>query len=212
MLNDLEFVQIFAARISHDLAGTLGAINSAIEFIQSDDEDVREKALELMEISSNQANDRLRFMRYAYGVSKYSGDADIDSVRELCMLLGKDENINVEFTAPGKIANDQSIDVNVGKLIVCLAHLARSNLLRGGLIKISWMEDRSNSIVISAMGNDVKSPKDLHDIISGKDYVDVAINPTNIHAYYMHKLIAAQKINLEIRETHDGQVDYIVNL
>jgi hypothetical protein len=183
----------------------LGAINSAIEFIQSDDEDIRKKALELMEISSNQANNRLRFMRYAYGISKYTGEADLDNVRELCLLLGKDDNINVEFTAPGQITNDKNIDVNVGKLIVCLASLARSNLLRGGLIKVSWFEERANSIIISAIGKDIKSPKDLHDILLGREYIDVAIDPVNVHAYYMYKLIASQKVNFEIR-------DYIINL
>lgn len=211
MVSDLEFIQIFAARISHDLAGTLGAINSAIEFVHSDDEEVRKKALELMALSSNQANDKLRFMRYAYGISKYSGDADIDNVREICMMFAKDDHVNIEFTSPGKISSDRNIDVNVGKLVVCLASLAKANLLRGGLIKISWLEDRSNSIIVSAIGEDIKSPKDLHDILGGKSYLDVPVNPTNVHAYYMYKLVESNSINLEIRDS-EKQIDYIVNL
>ena len=36
MIKDVEFLQYFAAKLFHDLAGTLGAIGSGIEFINSD--------------------------------------------------------------------------------------------------------------------------------------------------------------------------------
>lgn len=196
MLGDLEFVQIFSAKLFHDLAGTLGAINSAIEFVQSDDVEVKNKALELMELSSNQANDRLRFMRYAYGISKYSGDADLDIVRELCVLLAKDKRIDVEFSPPGMVSGQKSIEVNKGKLVVCIASLAKGVLIHGGKVKISWQED--GSVLVSANGDEIKEQKDLHDIIKGEEYLDVPITPANVHAYYIRRLLDTRKIKLDI--------------
>lgn len=196
MIGDLEFVQIFSAKLFHDLAGTLGAISSAIEFVHSDDVEVKNKALELMEISSNQANDRLRFMRYAYGISKYSGDADLDIVRELCLLLGKDKRVDVEFTPPGHLTNEKTMDVSKGKLIVCLASLAKSTLIHGGIVKVAWQGD--NSITVTAEGDEVKDPQDLHDIINGEEYLDMPIAPSNVHAYYIFRLLDAKKIKLDI--------------
>lgn len=209
--NDLEFVQIFAARISHDLAGTLGAINSAIEFVQSDDTEVRKKALELMELSSVQANDRLRYMRYAYGISKYSGDADLETIRELCVLLEKDGNVKMNFQAPGKVTLDQTMDVGVGKLIVCIASMCKTNLFRGGSISVGWVEDKKNAIIITAEGEGIKEPKDLHEIMQGHNYIDVAITPQNVHAYYMQKLMEAQNVKLDIKAT-EGKIEYTINL
>lgn len=196
MINDLEFVQIFSAKLFHDLAGTLGAISSAIEFVHSDDVEVKNKALELIELSSNQANDRLRFMRYAYGISKYSGDADLDIVRELCLLLAKDKRVEVEFTPPGHVTNEKTMDVSKGKLIVCLASLAKSTLIHGGVVKIAWQSD--NSISVIAEGEELKEPKDLHDIINGEEYLDMPIAPSNVHAYYIFRLLDSRKISLDI--------------
>jgi len=207
MIEDLEFVQIFSAKIFHDLAGTLGAINSAIEFVQSEDVEVKNKALELMELSTNQANDRLRFLRYAYGISKYSGDADLDTVRELCLLLAKDKRIDIEFTPPGRLSNEKSMDVSKGKLIVCLASLAKGALIHGGVVKISWLGDSSISIL--AEGNEVKELKDLHAIIKGEEYLDVPIAPSNVHAYYIYRLLETKKISLDIK-SNDTSITYTI--
>lgn len=197
MINDLEFVQIFSARLFHDLAGTLGAINSAIEFVHSEDVEVKNKALELIDLSSNQANDRLRFMRYAYGISKYSGDADLDIVRELCLLLAKDKRVDVEFTPPGRLTNEKSMDVSVGKLIVCLASLTKNALIRGGIVKIAWQND--DTITVTGEGEEIKEPAELHDIINGEEYLDVPITPRNVHAYYIFRLLETKKIKLDIQ-------------
>lgn len=198
MIDDLEFVQIFSAKLFHDLAGTLGAISSAIEFVHSDDIEIKKKAMELIELSSNQANDRLRFMRYAYGISKYSGDADLDIVRELCLLLAKDKRVEVEFTPPGHLTNEKTMDVSKGKLIVCLASLAKNTLIHGGVVKIAW--ENNNSVTVTAEGQDLKEPKDLHYIINGEEYLDVPIAPSNVHAYYIFRLLESNKINLDIKQ------------
>ncbi|MGV2432018.1 MAG UNVERIFIED_CONTAM: hypothetical protein LVQ98_01060 [Rickettsiaceae bacterium] len=209
MIKDIDFIQIFAAKLFHDLAGTLGAISSAIEFVQSDDVEVKKKALELMELSSTQANDKLRFFRYAYGISKYSGDADLATVRELCLLLAKDKRVGVEFLAPGSITNEQSMDVNTGKLIVCLASLAKSALIHGGQVKISWEKQAPYSIIISATGPDLKPQTEAHDIICSSS--QNAINTTNVHAYYIQRLISNNNIKLDIK-TSDDAISYVIYL
>jgi histidine phosphotransferase ChpT len=208
MIKDVEFLQYFAAKLFHDLAGTLGAIGSGIEFINSDDPEVREKALELMELSSNQANDKLKFLRYAYGVSKYSGDADLATIRDLCSLLAKDNKIKIEFLSPGSLTNEKSMNVTTGQLILCLAALAKSALIHGGAIKVSWEDKGKNAIIVSATGNNIKNQEEAHNIINGIG--EISINPTNIHAYYIKRLIDSRNIKITIKLDKD-KVSYIID-
>jgi histidine phosphotransferase ChpT len=206
MIKDVEFLQFFAAKLFHDLAGSLGAIGSAIEFVNSNDPEIRSQALELMELSSTQTADRLKFLRYAYGVSKYNGDADLATIRDLCLLLEKDNKIKVEFLSPGSLTNEKSMSVTAGQLILCLAALAKSSLLRGGTVKVSW--ENKNSIIVSATGDNIKNQVEAHDIINGN--ADVSINPTNVHAYYIKRLIDSRNIKIIIKLDKD-KVSYIID-
>ena len=70
----------------------------------------------------------------------------------------------------------------------------KSTLIHGGVVKLVWQSD--NSISVTAEGEELKEPKDLHDIINGEEYLDVPIAPSNVHAYYIFRLLDSRNINL----------------
>ncbi len=209
MISDLEFVEFFAARICHDLSGTIGAIGNALEFLESDDINVKKKAMELIQLSSTQASEKLKFFRHAYGIAKYNGEADLATVRNLCQTIINDSKVTLEFLSPGSMPSEKSIDVNTGKLILCLAFLAKSALIYGGTVKVSLQERSNNAaIIVSASGTNMKIQNDMHNIITGAG--DIEINPTNIHAYYIQRLVKLLGINLSI-DTENAKINYIID-
>jgi hypothetical protein len=98
------------------------------------------------------------------------------------------------------------MSVTAGQLILCLAALAKSSLLRGGTVKVSW--ENKNSIIVSATGDNIKNQVEAHDIINGN--ADVSINPTNVHAYYIKRLIDSRNIKIIIKLDKD-KVSYIID-
>lgn len=209
MIKDIEFLQLFAAKLFHDLAGTLGAINSAIEFVNSNDPEVRQKAIELMDLSTVQTTDKLKFLRYAYGISKHDGEADLSNIKKLCMLLAKDKKIEIDFFPISSLTNDKLVDVTTGQLILCLAALAKSALIHGGIVSIAIDSRGRKILTVSAQGKTPKVQSEAHDIINGNQ--QIAINPTNIHAYYIRRLIESYNIKLDIK-TNPDIIQYIISL
>jgi histidine phosphotransferase ChpT len=201
MIKDLEFVQYISARFCHDLAGALGAISNGVEFVSSEDVDVRGKALDLINLSSRQANSILRFLRYAYGIAKYDGDADIGQMKTVCSDILQDKNINLEFLIPNSLQPEKAIDVNTGKLIVCIIAFAKSELIYGGSINITINHDenRRKRIDIVAQGKDIKIKVDMNKIILG-DTHQREISTTNIDAYYINRLKDFLNLEIDIRE------------
>jgi len=209
MITDLEFVEYFAARICHDLSGTIGAIGNALEFLESDDITVKKKAMELIQLSSTQANEKLKFFRHAYGIAKYNGEADLASLKTLCHTIINDSRVTLEFLAPGTIPQEKNIDVNTGKLILCLAFLAKSSLIYGGTVKVSMQDHNNKSVmIVSASGTNMKIQTDMHNIILGDKEID--INPNNIHAYYIHRLVELLGIKLAI-DVEKEKINYIID-
>ncbi|MEY3196666.1 MAG: hypothetical protein RLZZ59_32 [Pseudomonadota bacterium] len=211
MIKDLEFVQYITARFCHDLAGALGAIYNGIEFLESNESEVRSKAMDLVKVSSKQANATLKFLRNAYGIAKYEGDADISQIKEICtdMLLGS--NISMDFLIPNSSQPDGAIDVNLGKLLLCVIALAKSSLIYGGNIKVSSSKNDGGKFMLEvwANGKDIKIKSDLNDIISGQ-YNSSDIGATNVNAYYINRLMNSLNVDINIQEER-GAIIYIIS-
>jgi hypothetical protein len=103
------------------------------------------------------------------------------------------------------LTNEKSMSVYTGQLVLCLAELAKTALLRGGIIKISW---EKSGVVISASGDTIKNQIEAHNIINGIEGTE--INPTNIHAYYIKRLMDSRNIKISIKEGKN-MVSYIID-
>ncbi len=168
MLSDIEISQCIATKLCHDLAGTMGAINSGIDFILSDNPEMRNKAIDLIKSSSDQSINRLVFFRHAYGIAKYNGEADIESLKKIIKDFLKDSKVTLDFHEKYFHISGIFISNNLSKLILCAIQHAYLNLIHGGTIfvKIEKQQEK-NVIEISAIGNSPKVDKEKDDILNG---------------------------------------------
>ncbi len=188
MLSDLEISQCIATKLCHDLAGTMGAINSGIDFIVSDNIEMRNKAIDLIKSSSDQSINRLVFFRHAYGIAKYNGEADLESLKKITKDFLNDSKVTLDFHEKYFHISGIFISNNLGKLILCIIQQAYSNLIHGGkiLVKIEKQHEK-NFIEISGIGNSPKVDKEKDEILNGF-FDKYELNTNNCTSFFAAKL------------------------
>jgi len=134
---DFEVIQMMCSRLCHDLVGTVGAINAAIELM--DDEGGGKVAdpdiLDLLSNSAGEASRKLSFYRAAFGLGGNQRTLiEVQHVRELVEGLMGGSNSKVSF----KWAADttSSIPNVAAKLVYLITLLSFEALPRGGQISI----------------------------------------------------------------------------
>ncbi len=125
---------MLCARICHDLISPVGALGTAIEILDDDNNvDMHEDALALVRTSSRQASAKLKFLRIAFGaagsapgviptaeVIKLSNDMFADSKPKLVWDIDSD-----------------GIDKNRARILMNLVMLAIQAAPRGGTVTVS---------------------------------------------------------------------------
>lgn len=210
MSDSLELTQVLIAKFCHDLAGTMGAVGNAVEFLIEDNELLRKRAAELVSISSQHAIANLRFFREAYGISKNSGEANFDDIRELCTIFLQCNNkITLEFQQKHSHKPEVFIGLGVGKLVLCIVSVAATTLLHGGVVKVDIEKIFSGArVIVSSSGFGLKVNKIHHDILSGKAPKS-SLSTLNVHYYYTKMLIEQLGAKLSISSSED-KVEYII--
>lgn len=209
MVTDLEFAQYISAKICHDLAGALGALSNGVEFIGSSDPMVNQKAKELINISATQAIETLKLFRQIYGASQSDFEADLVKIKQFAQMIVNGKNINLEFLIPNSLPTDRAFDVHIGKLMLAIICLAKSNLIYGGTIRVAIYKigDR-DGIKIIASGKDIKSRSEHSKIILGE--LDIQkITSSNIDAYYIKRLKEEIGCKVQINEDHNT-IEYVI--
>lgn len=210
MSDNLELTQILIAKFSHDLAGTIGAVSNAVEFLIEDNALLRKRAAELVSVSSEHAIANLRFFREAYGISKNIGETNFDDIRQLCaMFLQCNSKITLEFQQKHSHKPEIFIGLGVGKLVLCVVSVAATTLLHGGIVRVSIEKISNNAkIIVSSHGFGLKVNKTHHDILSGRAQ-NTAISTLNVHYHYTRMLIEQLGAKLVINDSAD-KVEYII--
>lgn len=206
----MELTQVLIAKFCHDLAGTMGAVGNAVEFLGEENEQMRKRATDLVATSAQHAIANLRFFREAYGISKNNGEANLDEIRELCSIFLECSNkINLDFQHKPGHQPEVFIGLGTGKLVLCVVSVAVTTLLRGGIVKVE-IEKVSNGmrVIVSSIGSGLKINEVHHDILCGK--VDhYSLSTLNVHYHYTRMLIEQLGAKLIIKTTAD-RVDYII--
>lgn len=208
-MDDVEVVSLLTAKICHDLAGPIGAINNGFEFLKEENVEMRERAYKLVDVSAKQAVSRLQFFRQIYGVVSTVGEANLSDLRSLTeqylshgksVLDWDDESMSV----PGIVITHQ-----FAKIIMNLINLANYSLIYGGKITVNFQKSLSGKIItISALGANVKIDKDMVNILTNPAS-HVAITSQNIHIYLTKRLIDNIKASLKINQPQD-RLDFVV--
>src|ERR671921_1261456 len=95
-MNAVDLASLLCSRLCHDLMSPVGALNNGLELLADEqDEDMREKCLELLADSARATANKLKFFRLAFGAGGGFGD-EIDTREAQAALDGV-------FASEGKI-------------------------------------------------------------------------------------------------------------
>ena len=210
----LELSQYLTTKICHDLSGSLGALGSVVEFLSSDNQDLRAKALDLLSASSAQSINRLIFYRQAYGISRNVGESNLEDLKHSCVKYLESTKIKLSFHEKYFRLPGVFISADVGKLIMCLIHHASSNLIHGGEIEVKVIEDdhsKKSLIKIAAHGQNIKIDDEKNLILRGQLPYHL-LSTKNVTAFFTYHLAKFLNISISISTTGDSAVEYDILL
>jgi histidine phosphotransferase ChpT len=134
MIGEERLASLLCARMSHDLAGPIGAVSAGAELLADPAAGVDREAVELIGENARALTERLRFYRLAFGVDG-GGEADIAGVKKLAENFARTPSTNVPFTLEWAV--NSLADKLAERLLLNLLLLAAGTLTRGGKIRLS---------------------------------------------------------------------------
>lgn len=195
MQMDTQFSELMCAKFCHDLSGSVGAVNNSIDFLESKNEEMRVKALELVKFSAQQSVGRLAFFRRAYGYASHSADANLTDIKTLTNNFLDYTRFKAGFKEPW---DSITVTASVGKLIMNSIIILSGSVMGEGDFEISFNND-SGKIVIKVSAHSINLSSELRQILNG-DAEELEKNARNIQYFYTHELAKSSKYDIDITE------------
>jgi histidine phosphotransferase ChpT len=161
MKMDIRFCELLCAKFCHDMAGPVGAINNGIDFIESDDLEMKSVAMDLLSTSARKAINNLVFLRQAYGFAPYESDVDFYTVKTFIENFLKGSRISVVVLKESK---NELVNGRVAKLLYNLTIMLSNIMTYVGHLKILLGDD---SIIVTSNAPIHKIDNDLEQILQG---------------------------------------------
>ena len=207
MSGSTELTRILVSKLCHDLSGSIGAAGNAVDFLESENPDVRQKALDLISFSVTQAISDLKFFREVYGVFKQGEDVSLDEIKRLSDFFVKHKGrIFVDF----RVSNpDSQISGEFGRLILCFLPIAAGALVGDGKIKVEIASVNGGvKASICAIGKEVKVNNEISNIFFGRSHA-INVSASNAHYIYTRMLMTDMDVEISINKSEDS-VEYMI--
>lgn len=198
-VKNIEFAELLCAKICHDLAGPIGAISNGIDFLDTKNDDLRQKSIELVQFSSRQAVSKINFFRQAYGFVPVNSESNFGIVKSLILNLIEGGKISVTFT------DDQSIiDGRTAKILLNIFLIISSVIMYNGKVSFE-LDSESNNKKMAIIGTSpsYKVDNDLVSILKGSS--DSIMTTRNVQHYYTYSISKDDDYSIDIAQ-EDGKV------
>jgi histidine phosphotransferase ChpT len=158
-----RFCELLCAKFCHDMAGPIGAINNGIDFIESENADMKKVAVNLVKTSSKRAINNLTFLRQAYGFTPKEVEVSFYTMKTLINNYLKETKMNCEIV---KGIKSEVVDGWTAKLIYNLAIMTSALMMYVGDLKITFGK---NVITVTSTAPMHKIDKDLEALFDGPE-------------------------------------------
>ncbi|MBP9791945.1 MAG: hypothetical protein KBC27_01910 [Rickettsiales bacterium] len=184
----MELTELLCAKFCHDLAGPVGAINNGIDFLTSDDKQMQERAIELIEMSSKQAINRLTFLRQAYGFLQDSSETSITTLKSLVTNYFYKSKVLVNFLIDKDI---EKLDRNILKIALNLTILASTAIMYNGSLNIYISNDKNKKPIINieGIGSISKLEPEVTTILENESGAEITTR--NVQCFYIKNIATA---------------------
>jgi len=190
---DISFAEIICTRFSHDMAGSISAVNNGVEFLLDSDDEMKEQALDLLQLSAKEGLAKLQLYRVAYGRVDKGANTSSEELKDIFGKFFENNKLDIKFSGDftsGILAENR-------KLLANMVIAAASLMIYGGEMEIN---NGGNKISVSGKASKIKRDVDAETILADNNIVDVS--PQNSQIILLSKLISdgGKKLKLEITD------------
>lgn len=202
MSNFLELCQTLNMKLCHDMAGIIGAIDNCVDLMEGDD-NIRKKAVELLDINTKKLISRLKFYRTAYSIPINGEKVSVNEYKGLISSFLKEHNVSIKFNLDDNVY----LTDDLAKIILCLIPTSTNSFSRTGKfdININLYKNECLVKIINNAGKLITDQLKLG-ILDGKIGIN-ELNPYNAHEYYTYFLIEKTEHKLHINQL-DNAIEY----
>ena len=201
----MELSEFLMAKLCHDLAGPVGAINNGVELLKDPNPTLHTESIDLIEISAREAVSRLLYFRQAYGTNKNSAGISLGTIKELVKNFYANKNLTFSWPeAHGDSDSMQVIKPEMAKLILNLVLIVAGSLIHGGNITVRIKNQKKEmGVKVHGEGKSIKLQEYIANILAS-DPDMVEIDSKNVQACLTAMLAKkiGGKIKTEISDNH----------
>ena len=201
--NLLETMEVFAARICHDLVGAVGAVSNGVELLSEGGQSADPEVVALISSSARTASRRLQYFRTAFGTgSALSATRPLDGARSLVASLMEEGKVELDWPEPRAEA-ETAAGRRSAKAILNLVLVAMDCLPRGGRVAVEAAPaDGGLSIRVRASGLQARLADDHRAMLAvagGRP----APSPRGIPSWIVRSLVDAGNGSIDLSEAQD---------
>lgn len=204
-LNTVEIAEHLITKFSHDLSGPVGALNNGVEFLKDDDIDASDKAIELLELSANEAVQRILFFRQLYGLVSSQKMLEFAIIRDIASDYLRQRKIMLQWNLDsGELDASIQGHVYAAKVALNMIYIVSQALITGGEITVS-LDVAESQVDIEVVGtsDNVKLDPDVEKILKdGRISKEIDLGLKNVHMFYLHEILvnAGYKLQATVAE------------
>jgi histidine phosphotransferase ChpT len=164
-LESLDLAALLCSRVCHDLISPAGAIVNGLEvFEESNDEETKTFAMELIKKSARTASARLQFCRIAFGAAGSAGaQIDLGDAENVARGIIEDEKVKLAWNLPRAL-----LPKNRVKLLLNMLLVATQSIPRGGILAVDGDGvAEAMTFKITARGLNARIPKAVPALLAG---------------------------------------------
>jgi histidine phosphotransferase ChpT len=175
-LDSLDLAALLCSRVCHDLISPTGAIVNGLEVLEeSNDEETKTFALNLIKKSAKNASARLQFCRLAFGAAGSAGaQIDLGDAESVARGFIEDEKIKLGWNLPRLL-----LPKNRVKLLLNMLLVAANAIPRGGSLTVDPVgEGETMAFRVTAAGLNARVQQAVPGLLAG----GAAGQPIDAHA------------------------------
>lgn len=197
---------MLAAKICHDLIGSVGAINNGVELIEDIGDAVLADAIQLIRASGLQTANRLRMFRLAYGRAGSVAGLKWQDLRLAALDYFAASKTRLIWDEAAPLAAHASQNGS-GKMVLNLLMLAEEMLSHSGTLVV---DQNALQIMLAGLGSD-PLPAGLAEGLAGTLSVE-RVTPRTVHAYMTRCMAQAYGFAIAFYPTHPGEATLSLSL
>ncbi|MFK7968220.1 MAG: histidine phosphotransferase family protein [Rickettsiaceae bacterium] len=206
MRKDLQLIEVLNARILHDLAGAIGAVDNSLSLIDTSTKDISRRAKSLAIEESGDLVKRLNMFRATYSSSDLGEQTSVIYLKKLLKdFLSISKKIKLDLVFEGGMIY---LDTLIAKIALCLVMIASEKMHSNGKISFFCGNDNGNvfiKIISDATKHLVTSDDSLKILTDGKNpQVDIQ----NSRECYINNLCESVGYRVVATNTKDKTLEY----